>query len=730
MSYQRTAPRKAQHIAQNSYLPSIRYWSDAVQRRIDFVDNILQQVPPSTLNDALALRLVNREMSAIFAGPFRMIGSRHNALTRSCRIPPEILSQIFLHYQLSSSSFSFPSQNGRETYPALCSTVLWWVPAVAHVCGHWRIVALGHPRLWSNIALHLGRTWAQRMLTLSKAVPITIAMNDLHPCEASMRPFFWARPPKPGPPKLDPHKVLVEHLFHIRELELGACSCTARRWVSLLEAAAPLLETLLLRVNLHRSGLLPSTPIALPDNFLTTHPRLRRIVLENAFISSWALGSLPLAQLTSLTITALDQRNTMDPTPPVTPTREQLLECLLLMPALQELRFKHCLPHISPTYSPRTVSLSRLHTLTLHDRVDRCYQVLSQLDIPPAARVKVCCWSMHPRSELDCLRILPLLSAHLSRTCSAISTSDDTTSGTGDPHALTLSSAPADHDDRTHFVLSAWRAFTRLTATEDRERYYGPKGDPDVRLECDWDAGDPEVERSALLRACAGIPFAELRALSLRASAAVWSAGDWYKTFVNCPEITHVLAYDALAELVSLTLVGIDFMRGSETALNALFDTMDWRQASPLCVTTLDRIELRACTIEDDKVDCLKEFASVVVWDPNTDADSWLNDPWMILAEEERDDDDEDIEWPPSPAQTVLRRVAEFLKVALFAIVGDTSLPELENSPRFPRHPDATSWVDEILAPARRTSQTNQLNGSVNGRSIQRDAERNTNFNL
>ncbi|KAH9170440.1 hypothetical protein EDB89DRAFT_1306448 [Lactarius sanguifluus] len=676
MSYQRTAPRNAQHLAQNSYLPSIRYWSDAVQRRIDFVDNILQQVPPSTLNDALALRLVNREMSTIFAGPFRMIGSRRNALTRSCRIPPEILSQIFLHYQLSSSSFSFPSQNGREAYPALCSTVLWWVPAVAHVCGHWRIVALGHPRLWSNIALHLGHTWAQRMLTLSKAVPITIAMNDPRPCEASVRPFFWARPPKPGPPKLDPHKVLVEHLFHIRELELGACSCTARRWVSLLETAAPLLETLLLRINLHRSGLRSNTPIALPDNFLTTHPRLRRIFLENALLSSWALGSLPLAQLASLTITTLDPRNTMDPTTPVTPTREQLLECLLLMPALQELRLKHCLPHISPTYSPRTVSLSRLHTLTLHDRVDRCYQVLSQLDIPPAARVKVCCWSMHPRSELDCLRILPLLSAHLSRTCSAISTSD-TTGGTGGPHALTLSSAPADHDDRTHFVLSAWRAFTRLTPSEDRERYYGPKGDPDVRLECDWDAGDPEVEHSALLRACAGIPVAELRALSLRASAAVWSAGDWYNTFVNCPEITHVLAYDTLAEsllnalgpssgisndtgihtdtdedddyvnnggdnddsdsdsngdndnvnndvnvndnnenddndsaplfqeLVSLTLVGIDFMRRSETALNALFDTMDWRQASPLCVTTLDRIELRACTIEEDEVDCL-----------------------------------------------------------------------------------------------------------------------------
>ena len=231
-------------------------------------------------------------------------------------------------------------------------------------------------------------------------------------------------------------------------------------------------------------------------------------------------------------------------------------------------------------------------------------------------------------------------------------------------------------------MLSAWRAFTRPTVTEDRDRYCGPKGDPDVRLECEWDAGDPEVERSALLRACAGIPVAELRALSMRASATVWSADDWYDTFVGCPEITHVLAYDTLAEslldalglttsssadtdtddydddgnsasseangvplfqeLVSLTLVGVDFVRASETASITLFDTMEWRQASPLCVTTLDRIELRVCTVEEDDVDALRTFASVVVWDSVTDAHSWPNDPWMDQVDEERDDDDDD----------------------------------------------------------------------------------------
>ena len=611
-------------------------------------------------------------MSAIFAGPYRMIGSRRNSLTRSCRLPPEILSQIFIHYQLSSSSFSFPSQNGREAYSTLCRTVLWWVPAVAHVCRHWRTVALGCPSLWSNIALHLGRTCAQRMLTLSKAVPITIAMSDPHGCGFSMRPLSWGRLPKPGPPKLDPLEVLAKHLFHIQELELGACSCTSLQWVRLLEATAPLLETFWLRINNHLPGTLPNDPITLPGNFLATHPYLRRVVLENAYLSSWAFGPRPLAQLVVLTIIAPDPRRNTDSSALVPPTREQLLDCLLLMPALQELRLEHCLPHIASTYSRRNLSLPHLRALTVHDSVDRCYQLLSQLSMPPIATMKVCCWSTHPHSELDCLQILPLLSAHLS--CPV--TGKGFRSGTGGPHALTLSSAPADDDGRTHFVLSAWRAFTRPTVAEDRERYCGPKGDPDVRLECEWDAGDPEVERSALLRACAGIPGAELRAISMRANATVWSPEDWYDTFVGCQEITHVLAYDTLAEsllealglttgsgtddddasssnsegngvplfqeLVSLTLVGVDFMRANETASITLFDTMELRQSSPLCVTTLDRIELRACTVDEDDVDSLRTFASVVVWDSVTDVHSWQHDLWMDHLDEERDDDEDD----------------------------------------------------------------------------------------
>ena len=67
---------------------------------------------------------------------------------------------------------------------------------------------------------------------------------------------------------------------------------------------------------------------------------------------------------------------------------------------------------------------------------------------------------------------------------------------------------------------------SRPTVAEDRGRYCGPKGEPDVRLECEREVDDLEMQRSALLRAGAGIPGAQLRPLSMRASAIVCSAED------------------------------------------------------------------------------------------------------------------------------------------------------------------------------------------------------------
>jgi hypothetical protein len=224
-------------------------------------------------------------------------------------------------------------------------------------------------------------------------------------------------------------------------------------------------------------------------------------------------------------------------------------------------------------------------------------------------------------------------------------------------------------DGHTEFTLDAWRSFVPPTLAEDRNHYFGPKGGPDVRLECEWDANDdPEMERRALRRACAGVPLDELRALSVYAEAAVWGANDWYEMFVESVEITHVSALevpggsvlDALKlpsplpvspstentnaaaagnsnggsgsgsgdagpplfpELVSLTLAGVNLVRANEAAWKTFLSAMAKREVSPVCVTILDRVELRRCNVAKSMADYLKKFAAVVVWDSVTDPD-------------------------------------------------------------------------------------------------------------
>ena len=64
------------------------------------------------------------------------------------------------------------------------------------------------------------------------------------------------------------------------------------------------------------------------------------------------------------------------------------------------------------------------------------------------------------------------------------------------------------------------------------------------------------------------------------------------------------------------------------------------RQASPACVTILDRVELRGCNVAESMVDSLNEYAAVVVWDSVTDPDNnWMHFPQEVGGVEADDGD-------------------------------------------------------------------------------------------
>ncbi|TCD68955.1 hypothetical protein EIP91_009345 [Steccherinum ochraceum] len=84
-----------------------------------------------------------------------------NRLLPVGRLPPEILSKIFLHCRDVSDTAYFPSNSAyRWTF-------------ITHVCHYWREVGLSTPHLWSVI--HLGcisRSFAEALVLRSKAAPL------------------------------------------------------------------------------------------------------------------------------------------------------------------------------------------------------------------------------------------------------------------------------------------------------------------------------------------------------------------------------------------------------------------------------------------------------------------------------------------------------------------------------------------------------------------------------
>ena len=95
---------------------------------------------------------------------------------------------------------------------------------------------------------------------------------------------------------------------------------------------------------------------------------------------------------------------------------------------------------------------------------------------------------------------------------------------------------------------------------------------------------------------------------------------------------------------MSLTLAGVNFVRASKAAWLTFSGAMTKRQASPACVTILDRIEFRGCTVAEWMVDGLNEYTAVVVWDSVSDPDNWMHVPREVEGggEEEEDEDEGD----------------------------------------------------------------------------------------
>uniref|UniRef100_UPI001ABB04F3 F-box-like domain-containing protein n=1 Tax=Aetokthonos hydrillicola TaxID=1550245 RepID=UPI001ABB04F3 len=91
---------------------------------------------------------------------------QHNMCLPIARIPPEILSEIFLHHRDANNS----SIRGYEDRTS-------WM-FVANVSSHWRSVALSSPRLWSTFNLSFPRLVEHSLRYVGSTTPLHVEFSN------------------------------------------------------------------------------------------------------------------------------------------------------------------------------------------------------------------------------------------------------------------------------------------------------------------------------------------------------------------------------------------------------------------------------------------------------------------------------------------------------------------------------------------------------------------------
>ncbi|KAJ7765442.1 hypothetical protein DFH07DRAFT_810614 [Mycena maculata] len=293
---------------------------------------------------ASAQRQIDQEIRK-YQESVRALQFRRNALSPVGRLPPEMLSRIFLFCSDPES--------------------LSWIKEVSHICHYWRTVALSCPNLWSFPVFSQPK-WADEMLKRSKMAPLTIKADMTYMTPRMVNTV---------------HSSLVQ-ISRIGELDVKTGSRSVPEILNLTDTA-PYLHSL----SLASPGFSQAEHFTLPDKFLNGEaPRLRKLELTRFFLP-W--DSPLMANLVHLKI--------HNPGPTARPSMTEFVQALERMPLLETLELDNALPEIAAGVS--TVSMASSRTALKHLKrlaianvsALECADVLNHLSYPPTTSTRISC---------------------------------------------------------------------------------------------------------------------------------------------------------------------------------------------------------------------------------------------------------------------------------------------------------------------------------------------------
>jgi len=302
----------------------------------------------------------------------RQLKSQRNLLAVVAKVPPEIISKIFMFCAASCASEL---------------NTLAWIK-VAHVSRHWRAVALGCPALWSTPVFSSSK-WAHEMIKRSKMAPLTIK------ADLSLM----------TPKMIEAVQNALKHISRTTHLQFTASNGTIDKLLGHLEQPAPFLESLSVSNSYPNYHHLVER-YAFPDSFLQGDaPRLRDLELIRCSIP-WDSALFHSLSHLKICDTGLQR-----------PSIDEMVALFQKMPSLESLDLSDCLPTlpVDAVAAPApiaVVNLALLSHVQLCGETLECANLLNHISFPATATVHLICKG-GDATEGDFSTLLPSLSTWL-----------------------------------------------------------------------------------------------------------------------------------------------------------------------------------------------------------------------------------------------------------------------------------------------------------------------------
>ncbi|KAI0766629.1 hypothetical protein BD413DRAFT_569176 [Trametes elegans] len=322
--------------------------------------------PPPTDHNVLAVsRKALEDDIAVHAQAIIDLKGRLNTMTTIARLPPELLSEVFMH--VVRDSYDTRQQSYHPYYGA--SRFYAWVE-ISHVCRSWRSIALNTPRLWGHLIL-TRKSVVDHVLPRSKKAPLLVCASILSANDERARIL----------------EEVMQESSRLKELRLSGPARLVQEFCTKIKEPANLLETMVLSdssstpygYNLGDS----SIPVTLFQGQLSRlrHLEIRRLVF------SWKLPVFS-ASITRLVLFGrMDSYSLMG-------AFDHMLDALDTMPNLQHLELDDAIPRLpddAKTLSTpqRSVTLSRLQRLVLSGTCLDCANLIHHLSFSQEVRPSI-----------------------------------------------------------------------------------------------------------------------------------------------------------------------------------------------------------------------------------------------------------------------------------------------------------------------------------------------------